>query len=209
MLKRLLFLAPVAAILTGVTFVAMQKFINFSVPLAVVAKEASAVTLLTYDEAMRLLPRQNYCRTHTRCEIPKDRTPLSAKQIIARQGSAPPPPDIDWLETREWGVSGEPEGPLPACDFSDPSAFPPMMLFPPQYPELANKRQIEGWVLVRFDVTKDGITENIQIVESEPGRIFAGSVLAAVKKWTVYPNCLTSGFKGVKGVEQRIDFALD
>jgi TonB family protein len=59
---------------------------------------------------------------------------------------------------------------------------------PAQYPVSAGRRNITGWVEVRFTVTKSGITENIEVVQAEPADVFDDSAIEAVRSWTFEPR---------------------
>lgn len=53
----------------------------------------------------------------------------------------------------------------------------------PAYPTLAESAGIEGKVRLRFDVSSDGSTENVRVVESSPPLIFDAVALYAVSSW--------------------------
>ena len=53
----------------------------------------------------------------------------------------------------------------------------------PMYPNQALVRKIEGHVLLKVDITKEGKVENIRIVESVPARVFDRSAVRAVSSW--------------------------
>ena len=85
----------------------------------------------------------------------------------------------------------------------------PLVRINPQYPIKAQMQGIEGWVLVRFDVTPRGTISNAKVVRSEPPRIFDRSALQAVVKWRYKPRM--EGGKAVsrKGLSTRFDYNLD
>lgn len=53
----------------------------------------------------------------------------------------------------------------------------------PTYPKQAFDRRVEGEVKVMFDITEDGLIENIRILSSNPPRMFEREVKLALKKW--------------------------
>lgn len=80
--------------------------------------------------------------------------------------------------------------------------------FPPQYPYLARRDNIEGWVVLRFVVDTDGIPEKIEIVEGEPAGIFEEAATEAVARYKFKP-AMKNG-EGVNCIiKQRISFTLD
>ena len=59
----------------------------------------------------------------------------------------------------------------------------PVMRVEPVYPKEAVAKKLEGSVLLKFDVTADGNTENISVVKSEPAKIFDKSARRALREW--------------------------
>lgn len=79
---------------------------------------------------------------------------------------------------------------------------------PPDYPQLAKRRNIQGWVKVSFVVNEQGRVEQAKILAAEPVGIFDQSVLRCVSRWTFRPG--TVGGTAVKTrVEQTINFRLE
>jgi len=62
----------------------------------------------------------------------------------------------------------------------------------PKYPDRAVRKNIEGWVEVAYQVNEKGRAVNIQIVNSEPRKVFDKSTINAMKKWR---------FEAVKDIE--------
>lgn len=87
---------------------------------------------------------------------------------------------------------------------------PPKALrsFSPQYPYLAKRDNIEGWVMLRFVVDTEGIAGKVEVVAADPAGIFDEAALKAVAQYRFKPaikngevvNCIT---------KQRIRFTLD
>ncbi len=75
---------------------------------------------------------------------------------------------------------------------------------PPEYPSLAIRRQIEGWVDVEFTVTTVGDTAEIEIVSGDKANYFEKSAILAVEQWRFEPRL----FNG-QPVDQRVNFRLD
>lgn len=74
----------------------------------------------------------------------------------------------------------------------------PTVRVAPVYPEEAGRQGIEGVVLVEFDITKDGATENIRIVSEEPPNMFADAAMQSAAQW-VYPP-LEERLQGVRSI---------
>ncbi|HEX5057272.1 MAG TPA: energy transducer TonB [Gammaproteobacteria bacterium] len=81
---------------------------------------------------------------------------------------------------------------------------------PASYPQRAIRRNIEGFVTVKFIVTKTGdVDENsIQITQAEPEEIFNDSVISAVKKYKFQPRVVNGVAVDTKDVEKKVVFKL-
>jgi TonB family protein len=81
---------------------------------------------------------------------------------------------------------------------------------PANYPQRAIRRNIEGFVTVKFTVTKTGdVDENsIQITQAEPVEIFNESVINAVKKYKFQPRVVNGVAVDTKDVEKKVVFKL-
>jgi TonB family protein len=68
----------------------------------------------------------------------------------------------------------------------DPRGFVEVVPFntrKPNVPELAWKNQVSGWVLVAFNVSAEGNTRNIRVLDASPRGVFEEKVIAAVNDW--------------------------
>lgn len=63
----------------------------------------------------------------------------------------------------------------------------PQIRIEPDYPPQARDRRIEGWVTFRFTVTKEGRVRDIEIVDSQPPRIWDSATIRAVSTWKYQP----------------------
>lgn len=73
----------------------------------------------------------------------------------------------------------------------------------PNVPELAWKNKINGWVLVAFNVTPDGRTRNIRVLDANPRGVFEEKVIAAVEDW-LYSVRFSGERKGEVVLTQRV-----
>lgn len=86
-------------------------------------------------------------------------------------------------------------------------ALMPLKRTQPSYPVLARRRNIEGWVQVRFIVNEQGHTERIQILAAEPEGVFEKSVISSIGLWRFHPGTIDGRAVRVR-VEQTIRFQL-
>ncbi len=57
----------------------------------------------------------------------------------------------------------------------------------PLYPRKASLEGLEGYVTLSFDVAADGSTQNIQVIDANPERVFNKAAIRALKKWKYRP----------------------
>ena len=53
----------------------------------------------------------------------------------------------------------------------------------PNVPEVAWQNKINGWVLVAFTVTPQGMTRDVRVLDARPRGVFEEKVVAAVQDW--------------------------
>lgn len=71
----------------------------------------------------------------------------------------------------------------------------------PLIPKLAYDNRLDGWVLVAFKVTNQGIVDSLQIMDAQPKGIFEEYAISAVSSWRYEP------FNGKeKYLSQKIEF---
>ena len=70
---------------------------------------------------------------------------------------------------------------LAACVSSTPPQFisGAEMVYPPA----AKAEGIEGYVVIRYEVTAEGIVINAEVVEAEPEGVFEEAALASIVQW--------------------------
>jgi TonB family protein len=80
---------------------------------------------------------------------------------------------------------------------------------PPIYPPQAAREQIEGHVVMLFDLHTDGTTHNIRVIESVPLGVFDGAAVKALEQWTYYPeNQPKESRDQQKDLRVQLDFRL-
>lgn len=78
----------------------------------------------------------------------------------------------------------------------------------PQYPAAAVTRNLEGTVIVRFDVTALGTVENVVVVEST-NRIFNKAAVDAAYRFKYKPQVVDGNNYGARDLQQLFRFELD
>ena len=80
--------------------------------------------------------------------------------------------------------------------------------FPFQYPYLAKRDNIEGWVTLQFVVDKDGNVKKVELAAAEPVGFFEEAALKAVERYRFKP-AVKNGEAVSCMMTQRIRFDLD
>ena len=82
---------------------------------------------------------------------------------------------------------------------------------PPRYPNRALKASTEGWVQVKFAITKEGIPVDIEVMDSDPKETFDEAAIKSVKKWRFSParNQRTGLPVESKNISTKVQFRLN
>lgn len=84
----------------------------------------------------------------------------------------------------------------------------PLVRIPPQYPERCQTRAGESEsVFVEFDVTPEGTTTNIKVVEST-NSCFNREAMRSVERWKYQPKIVDNKAEWRRGVQTTITFEL-
>ncbi|MGD8690312.1 MAG: TonB family protein [Gammaproteobacteria bacterium] len=94
----------------------------------------------------------------------------------------------------------------PVRDIADTNLVP-VERAAPQYPRKAMLAGKQGYVVVEFTVNSRGETQDVNVVDARPRRMFERSALRAVRGWRFKPP-MVDGHPGAERVRQRIDFNL-
>ena len=84
----------------------------------------------------------------------------------------------------------------------------PVFKVAPTYPRQAQRRGLEGYVMIEFTVTKTGAVTNPVVVKAEPLNVFDRAALAAVLKFKYKPRVVNGEPIDVPGVQNLIRFEL-
>ena len=145
----------------------------------------------------------------------KDREPPKKEQI----DDEPPPPDFAMDQTTDMsaggiGISAGVDTSMnldTGAGFSMASAdgdAVPMVRVPPQYPERAAQRGIEGRVLIEFTISKSGSVKDPKVIAYEPSKIFNKAAIKAVSQWKYNPKIENGKAVEQKGIRIAIPFRL-
>lgn len=88
------------------------------------------------------------------------------------------------------------------------SAPTPVKRESPAYPKGAQKRGIEGWVLLEYTVDENGNVASPRIVDSSPPGVFDSAALEALMEWKYAPGRLGATAVATPGLRIKLTFAL-
>ncbi|GMU42287.1 MAG: energy transducer TonB [Xanthomonadales bacterium] len=78
----------------------------------------------------------------------------------------------------------------------------------PNYPPQALRSRTEGWVELAFTITADGNVEGVEVVDSQPRRIFDRDAMRALSQWKFSPR-IEGGKPVAAKARQRLTFSLN
>ena len=84
----------------------------------------------------------------------------------------------------------------------------PMRYITPNYPNIARELDIEGYVVVSFDVNARGVVEDVSIVESEPPGVFNEEAISSAYRLRFEPRIVYGDSVRVSDVQYRFDWQL-
>ncbi len=84
----------------------------------------------------------------------------------------------------------------------------PTRYITPDYPEVARELALEGYVVVQFTVTEQGVVEDIVIDEAEPPGVFNDEAIAAALRLRFEPRLVFDAPVRVPNVRYRFDWRL-
>jgi protein TonB len=184
---------------------------------------AATITLALFMIMQALISNDFEQPEEVTYRIPEIRMPEDPKveeryeQIKKPEDAVEPPPPVPNLAELDLdpgtGIPAIQNHEIPMDDFTIvntrnvPLAH---VLVRPTYPARATARGIEGFALVRFDVTSTGSTENIVVLSAQPKGYFESAAKKAVEKWRFQPVTDRAGEpKPFQGLTHRIVFQME
>ena len=135
---------------------------------------------------IRMQPQTHEVRSRRDPRAP-EKPPVEQQETLRRlvQSSAPGPGitglriDVPAMEI-EVGVN--------VGDIHIARELTPIVKVPPEYPQRAMAKEIEGYVVLRFIVTETGSVEAPEILHAEPEGYFEAAAKRAVLRWKYQPQ---------------------
>lgn len=78
---------------------------------------------------------------------------------------------------------------------------------PPTYPQRARQANLEGYVVMSVSIRADGTVSDVQVIESDPPRLFDQAAVNAMQRWRFRPKTV-DGEPQPQKARQTIEFTL-
>ena len=78
----------------------------------------------------------------------------------------------------------------------------------PIFPPLAKSEGVQGYVVLEYAVSVQGVVLSARVVESQPEGVFDEAALIALASWVYKPMILDGVAQAAKKVRSRMDFRL-
>ncbi len=181
---RLLLVAPVGILLAFLVFWVMQWMIQ---PEPQNDQASDGVAMVDFIRAMKDSQSENKQRNVK--EPPKPKIP-PMMQAPALLKSAPQKIDISIpnLNSSLASFKGDAMGGMLAgFGFGDSDVIP-LVQVEPRYPPQAISRKIEGYVMVRLQISKLGSVEGVEVVDAKPRGVFEREAIKAAWRYRFKPK---------------------
>ena len=100
--------------------------------------------------------------------------------------------------TADGGIEVVPGG------YSSDGEYEPIFTVAPIYPRHVFQLELEGWVIVEFEVTETGNVENVVVIDAEPKGVFDSAARKAAEKFRFRPRIVNEKPIRVKGVNTSL-----
>ena len=200
-LIRLLVGVPIAAVITFLLFMLMQRLILTDEVELEEARDELSISISEEIEDLQVRQRE------VTMDDVNDVEPPPPPPQIERQVAEAPAEDMNTIagEIPEFDAPDLGSGDV-SFDVSDRDAQP-MVRIPPQYPPRAAERGVEGNCLMQFDVTPDGTPTNIVALDCTSS-LFERSSIRAVERWRYEPRIENGNAVWRRGVQTSLDYQL-
>jgi periplasmic protein TonB len=89
------------------------------------------------------------------------------------------------------------------------SDYMPLLKVAPLYPQMAARRNLEGYVIVEYIVMRSGEVRDVKVIESRPAGVFDKSAIEAARKFKYRPRKVDGQAVEVPGVQNKFIFRLE
>ena len=189
----------------------MQQLTNTETALASKDYEYNVVDFVRLQKDSEVQSKER-----ERPEKPKPLEKPIQKNLEVSQLDSPAPPDFQFDMPDMALPSALGDGPqisLPAFGSAKLNLEPNRNVMPvsrvnPRYPRSAQRRGIEGHVVLQFTITQTGTVTNIKVVDSVPPQVFDTAAERALARWKFKPK-IVDNTAVTQFAEVKINFSLN
>ncbi|MDP2574713.1 energy transducer TonB [Vibrio penaeicida] len=196
-MKRLLLALPLALVIASSLFYFMAWMVSSQKGKIEESKPAVMFDLVMQEPEANVQRRQRQLPDPPK--LPDQPKPLPTSTPNVTQTQMPQMLSAPKLALASLGVAIS----MPSLDGigQDQQALP-LYRVEPRYPPRAQKRRMEGYVILSFTIDEQGRPEDINLLEVHPNKIFVREAMNALKRWKYQPKL--EGGKAVKQLNQRV-----
>ena len=92
---------------------------------------------------------------------------------------------------------------------SGDSEVTPIVRIEPLYPRKAALRGLEGFVILKFDITSQGTVSKVNVLQASPPQIFNQSAKQALLRWKYKPRTVSGKPVKQTGLKVKLEFKLE
>ncbi len=96
----------------------------------------------------------------------------------------------------------------PGAGFGRDGDATPIVRIEPKYPIQAARDGKEGWVRLSFTINEIGGVEDVEVLESDPKRVFDKEAKRALRKWKYKPKVVDGKPMRQPGLTVQLDFKM-
>lgn len=205
-MKRLMLAAPVAVVMAFAVFSFMAWMVDNGNRKPPASKPALSFNMVMVEH------EQDVQRRH-RSVPEKPKMPEAPKQSPVSDVSSADVSPMNSIESLpalglDTSIHGLAIDAPTFGDFGVNQQAMPITRVEPVYPARAQKRRIEGFVSLRFTIDKTGRPTDIEVVDSEPKRIFDREAVRALGKWKYQPQIIDGKAVEQPGQTVKVEFKL-
>ncbi|NVK37168.1 MAG: energy transducer TonB [Gammaproteobacteria bacterium] len=181
---RLLIITPIGLLMALLVFWLMQWMIS---PQGTQPERADVVAMVDFIRSLQ--DSESDKKVRNTKEPPKPKTPPMLDTPKVQQASVQEMNlDMPDISSSLSSFKGQGMGNmLSGYGFGDSDVIP-LVQVEPKYPSQALSRRIEGYVVVRLQITKEGTVSDVEIVDAEPKGVFEREAIRAAWRYKFKPK---------------------
>ncbi|MGC9421570.1 MULTISPECIES: energy transducer TonB [unclassified Vibrio] len=204
-MMRLVLAMPFAAVIAASLFTFMAWMVNNDGLRSPQQSQSLSFNMVMVEQEQDVQRRQRAIPEQPQMPEPPPKAPVTKPQSTVANTVTPTSVPSLGLDTAINGIA------INAPTFGDFGANQqalPLYRVEPNYPARALKRNIEGYVVLRFTIDETGRPTEIQVVDANPRRMFEREAMQALRSWKYQPKLLDGTAVTQPGQTVKLEFKL-